>query len=224
MPIRINLMSEVLAEEDLKRRDPVKRAIYVGVFLAVVMLVWFSSAWLEYKLTQQSLTRVQDETGLRTNEFNHVQMDLKRIADGQRRLDSLQHLSTNRFFMGNLMNALQQVYVPGVQLVQIKIDQGYINKPGLPDKTNDLGTVMRGRPATSTQMVTLLIQAKDSSSTPGDQVNVYKDALSRLPYFKSSMNPTNGVKLTSLSSPQISMDGKPYVLFNLDCRFADLTK
>jgi len=48
--------------------------------------------------------------------------------------------------------------------------------------------------------------------------------LSRLPYFKSGMNPTNGVKLTSLSSPQISMDGKPYVLFNLDCRFADLTK
>jgi hypothetical protein len=83
---------------------------------------------------------------------------------------------------------------------------------------------MRGRPATSIQMVTLMIQAKDSSSTPGDQVNVYKDALSRLPYFKSGMNPTNGVKLTSLSSPQISMDGKPYVLFNLDCRFADLTK
>jgi hypothetical protein len=133
-------------------------------------------------------------------------------------------LNTNRFLVGNLMNALQQVYVPGVQLVQVKIEQSYINKPGLADKTNDLGTVLRGRPATSTQMITLSIQAKDSSSTPGDQVNVYKEALSKLPYFKTSMNPTNGVKLSSLSSPQISMDGKPYVLFNLDCRFADITK
>jgi hypothetical protein len=217
-------MSEILAEEDLKRRDPVKRSIYVGVFLVVVMLVWFSSTWLEYKLTQQSLNRVQDETGLCTNEFNHVQMDLRRIEDGQRRIAALQHVSTNRFLMGNLMNALQQVYVPGVQLVQIKIEQSYVNKPGLPDKTNDLGTVLRGRPATSTQMITLYLQAKDSSSTPGDQVNVYKEALSKLPYFKSSMNPTNGIKLSSLSSPQISMDGKPHVLFNLDCRFADLTK
>ena len=46
MPIRINLLSEALAEEDLRRRDPVKRAIFIGVFLVALSLVWFSSTWL----------------------------------------------------------------------------------------------------------------------------------------------------------------------------------
>lgn len=57
MPIRINLLNEALAEEDMRRRDPVKRAIFIGVFLVAVSLVWFSSAWLEFKLTQQKKDR-----------------------------------------------------------------------------------------------------------------------------------------------------------------------
>jgi hypothetical protein len=219
MPIRINLLNEVLAEEDLRRRDPVKRAIFVGIFLSVLTLAWYSSTWLEYKLTQQSLNRVTDEMQSLTNDFNKVQADLKKISDGQRQLDALQQLSTNRFLQGNLMNALQQVYVSGVQLQQVKIEQGYTLVPGTADKTNEWGVVQRGRPFTSAQAVMLSLQARDSSSNPGDQVNPYKDALAKLDYFKSNLNPTNGVKLASLSAPQISASGRSYVIFSLECRF-----
>ena len=224
MPIRINLLSDALAEEDLRRRDPVKRAIFIGIFLVVLMLAWFSSAWLEYKLTQQSLTRVQDETDSHTNDFAQVQVDLKRIAEGQKRLDALQRVTLCRFLQGNFLNALQQIYVPGVQLMRIQLAQGYAYKEGLPDKTNDLGTVMRGRPGTCTQSISLALDAKDSSSNPGDQVNYYKDALAKAAYFKSRLNATNGVNLSSLSGPQMSPNGKPFVAFNLDCRFSDITK
>ena len=37
MPIRINLLAESLAEEDLRRRDPVKRAIIIGALLVAVI-------------------------------------------------------------------------------------------------------------------------------------------------------------------------------------------
>ena len=36
MPIRINLLAEAIADEDLRRRDPVKRAIYGGAFVVAL--------------------------------------------------------------------------------------------------------------------------------------------------------------------------------------------
>jgi len=58
MPIRINLLAEALAEEDLRRRDPVKRAIFIGAFLVALSLVWFSSTWLESMLQKKSLSLI----------------------------------------------------------------------------------------------------------------------------------------------------------------------
>ena len=162
MPIRINLLTEALAEDDLRRRDPVKRSIFVGVFLVALSLVWFSSTWLEYKITQQKKDQLEIEIDLHTNEYAQVQADLKKISDSQRRLNSLQQLNTNRFLQGNLMNALQQIYVPNVQLMRIKLDQSYSYKEGTPDKTNSYGVVM-GRPSVSTEHILLTLDGKDST-------------------------------------------------------------
>ena len=216
-------MSEALAEEDLRRRDPVKRSIFIGVFLVALSLVWFSSTWLEYKLIQQKESQVQIETQLHTNEFSQVQMNLKKITDGQRRLGALLQLNTNRFLQGSLLNALQKVYAPSVQLQRIRLDQSFILQAGTPDTTNSYGVVF-GRPATSTGHASLVLDAKDSSANPGDQVNRYKTALAGQDYFKSGLNATNGVKLTSLSSPQTSYGSKPFVLFTLECQFPDKTR
>jgi len=204
MPIRINLLSEALAEEDLRRRDPVKRSIYIGAFLVALSLVWFSSTWLEYKLTQSNYSKVEIEIQTHTKEFFQVKGGLNRIADSQNRLNALSMLSTNRFLQGNLLNALQQVYVPNIQLLRIKVDQSY--------------------PGKSTEQITLSLDGKDSSPNL-DQMNRYKEELAKLDYFKSNLDPTNAVKLSRLSSPQPSIyGGRPFVLFTLDCRFADKTR
>jgi len=222
MPIRINLLNEALAEEDLRRRDPVKRSAYAGVFLVALSLVWFSSTWLEYKLTQQRKGSVDIEIDSQTNDFAQVQFNQRKIADGTRRLDALLQINTNRFLQGNLLNALQQVYVPNVQLLRVKLDQTFSLTAGTPDKTNNFG-VVAGRPATTTQHIVMTLDAKDSSPNPGDQVNRFKDALTRNPFFNLNFDPTNGVKLLTLSSPQTGMNGKPFVSFTLECRFSDKT-
>ena len=216
-------MSEALAEEDLRRRDPVKRSIFVGVFLVALSLVWFSSTWLEYKLIQQKESQVQIEMQLHTNEFSQVQTNLKKITDGQHRLGALLQLNTNRFLQGNLLNALQKIYVPNVQLLRVRLDQSFTLQAGTPDTTNTYG-VTYGRPTTSTSRVLLILDVKDSSPNPGDQVNRYKAALAGQDYFKSGLSLTNGVKLTSLSSPQSSYGSKPFVLFTLECLYPDKTR
>ena len=115
------------------------------------------------------------------------------------------------------------VYVPGVQLMRVKLEQNYVCQDSTPDRTNQFG-VVRGKPGKSTQQFMLTLDARDSSSNPGDQVNFYKDALMKLNYFKANLDPTNGVKLASLSAPQIGLDAKSFVLFTLECRFTEKTR
>jgi len=222
MPIRINLLSEALAEEDLRRRDPVKRSIYIGFFLVALSLVVFSSTWLEYKLLQEKKSQVDIEIDSHTNEYAQVVVNLRSISDSQHRLDELQELNTNRFLQGNLLNALQQVYVPNIQLLRIKLDQSYVYRDGVPARTNSFG-VLPGSPPASVERITLTLDGKDSSPNL-DQMNHYKEALAKLDYFKSNLDPTNAVKLSNLSSPQSNYGSKPFVLFTLECRFLDKSR
>lgn len=222
MPIRINLLTEALAEEDLRRRDPVKRVAYLGAFLVALSLVWYSSEWLEYKMAQNNLSLVQDQIETHTNEFNRVVADMKKVGDTQKRLKSLEQLSTNRFLQGNLLNALQQLYVPNVQLIRVKLNQNYVIKEGAA-ADNSGSTPTPARPGSSTEQITLTLDAKDTSANPGDQVNRYKAAITKLAFFNTNLQ-TNSIKLSNLSPAQMGANNKPYVLFTLECRFIDKTR
>jgi hypothetical protein len=220
MPIKINLLAEALAEEDLRRRDPVKFAIFLGAFLVVLSLVWFSSIMLEHIMANQQLSQVAGEIQSRKTEYSSVQVKLKKTADAQKKLDSLQKLSRARFLQGTLMNAFQQLYVSNVQLTRLRVDQSYLTTPAIPAVTN-INSVIPGHPAANVERILITLDAKDYSSNSGDEVNRFQDALAGQDYFKSSLSPTNGIHLANLSAPQSSFDGKPYVLFTVECRFPD---
>ncbi len=222
MPIRINLLAEALAEEDLRRRDPVKRAIFLGAFLVALSLVWFSSAWLEYMLDKQKLNNVEAEIQTQTNDYALVVNNQKKITDVQTRMDALDQLSAARFLQGNLMNALQLTYVPNVQLTRMRIDQSYTATPAIAAKTNSFG-VIPGRPPMVTEHVMLTLDAKDFSPNPGDQVNHFKDALLKQDYFKPNLDAATSIRLANLGALQSPSDSKPFVLFTLECRFLDKT-
>jgi hypothetical protein len=77
---------------------------------------------------------------------------------------------------------------------------------------------------TVTEKIVVSLDARDSSSNAGDQVNKMKDAVANQSYFKAALNKTNAVQLVTLSSPQLSPDGKPFVLFTLECDFPEVTR
>ena len=223
MPIRINLLAEALAEEEMRRRDPVKRAIYLGVLLVVFSLVWFSSALLETMLAKRGYNTIQLEIQSKSNDCVVVKSNLKKIADSQQRLDALDKLSAGRFLQGNLMNALQQIYVPNVQLMRLRMEQTYTSQGGVASITNAFG-VVQGHPPLATERILLTLDAKDSSPNPGDMVNRFKDNLMQSGYFKSCLASNNAVRLSGLTPPQNSFDSKPYVIFTLECRYQDKTR
>jgi hypothetical protein len=219
MPIRINLLSEALAEEDLRRRDPVKRAIYVGAFLVALSLVWWSSTWLKYMVENQNLNRVEAAVQSHTNDFALVKSSQKKIDEIQTRLEALNQLSAARFLQGNLLNALQQTYVPNVQLTRLRLQQDYTVTKPVPAKAGG----PPGRPGGSTEHLTLVLDARDYSPNPGDQVQHFEDALVKQDFFNQVLG-TNGIRLLNLSPVQSSPDSKPYVMFSLECHFADRTQ
>jgi hypothetical protein len=221
MPIKINLLAEAQADEDLRKRDPVKRAIFIGVLLVVLSLVWFSSILLEHIMASQQLAQAQAGIESHTNDYAVVQVKLKKIAEAQKKLDSLQKLSAGRFLQGNLMNAFQQVYVPNVQLTHLRVDQSYAGSTGTSAVTNLYG-VTPGRAGATIERVVITMDAKDFSAN-GDQVNRFQDVFSKQGYFKSNLA-TNGIRLANLSPPQTSYDSKPFVLFTLECRFPDKSR
>jgi hypothetical protein len=218
MPIRINLLSEALAEEEQRRRDPVKRAIYAGAFLVALSLVWWSSSWLGYMVESQELNRVEAQIQAHTNDYALVQSNLKKIDNIQIRMDALDHLTAARFLQGNLMHALQQTYVPNVQLTHFKLDQFYTQSPAVATKPGG----PPGHPAGSTEHITFTMDARDFSPNPGDQMQHFKDALLKQAYFNELMA-TNGIHLSGVSPLQTPPEGKPFVTFSLECRFADKT-
>ena len=224
MPIRINLLAEIKAEEELRRRDPVKRAIYAGVALIVVALVWFSSTVAEYLLAKRTYTTIQLEIQSKSNDCVLVRSNLKKIGESQMRVDALNKIQAARFLQGNLMNAMQQIYVPNVQLMRLRLEQTFTYKGGVAAKTNSFG-VVAGRPPSSTERILLTLDAKDYSPNPGDQVNHFKEKITQTDYFKSRLDTNNAVRLSSLSPPQASVgDSRPYVMFSLECRYQDKTR
>ena len=204
----------------MRRRDPVKRAIYLGVLLVVFSLVWFSSTFLETMLAKRGYNTIQLEIQSKSNDCVVVKGNLKKIADSQQRLDALDKLSAGRFLQGNLLNALQQIYLPNVQLMRLREEQTYTSQGGAASITNAYG-VVAGHPPLATERILLTIDAKDSSPNPGDMVNRFKDNLIQSAYFKSCLASNNAVRLSSLTPPQNSIDSKPYVIFTLECRYQD---
>jgi len=224
MPIRLNLLAEAQAAEELRRRDPVKRAMYVAALLIALMLGWASSLQLKAIVANKDLGVVVAQMNQCTNEYKGVVEMQKKVADMSARLAALHQLSTNRFLNGTLLNALQQTTVEDVQLVHLKLDQTYLFTEGSKAKTNG-SKVIPAQPPTVTEKTVLILDGNDSSMSPGDQVTRIKEAIDTYPYFRENLDRSQGVSWKNSSTPQISPEtGKAIVTFTLEARYPEKTR
>ncbi len=214
MPIRLNLLAEAQAAEELRRRDPIKRVIFGGGLVVALVLVWWSWLQLRVIVANSNLSQIQAQIQSHTNGYQVVLISEKKISEAEQNLAALQKLTNSRFLQGNLLNALQDATVPGVQLVKLRVDQEY-------QVNQETGTHSK---ATVTEKIVLSLDAEDSSSNPGDQVNKFKDAIGGEPYFKTKLGKTNVVRLINLSAPEVDSRGKPSVLFTVQCAYPDQTR
>jgi hypothetical protein len=225
MPIRLNLLAEAQAAEDERRRDPVKRALWLAALLIAVMLAWSSVLQLRITLAKSETTRMEAQMGARTNEFQQILDNQRKAGEINERLRVLRQLASIRLLNGNLLDALQKTTVDDVQLLRLRVDQSYAYTEGTKPHTNDANVFVPGKFPTSTERILLTLEGIDSSPSPGDQVNRFKAALASNAYFTSMLSKTNTITLKSLSPPQLApVTGKPCVMFTLECRYPEKTR
>jgi len=224
MPIRLNLLAEAQALEDQRRRDPAKRAMWAGAFVVALALVWSSSLQLRVMMVKGELNRIEGQMNARSNDYNQVVENTKKLTDVRHKLASLQQLTTHRFLQGTALNALQQTALEEVELRRFRTDQTYVLVPESKPGTNDSNVTIPGKPAKVIEKIVITLDARDVSATPGDQVSRFKQSVAGSTYFQSLLTKTNEIRLTSLSPPSPSTTGgKPFVGFTLECRAPERT-
>jgi len=225
MPIRLNLLAEAQAAEELRRRDPVKRALYIAALLVALVLVWASSIQLKGIVANKDLGLVIAHMNLCTNDYKQVVEMQKKIGTMTQKLAALHALSTNRFLNGNLLHALQQTTVEDVQLLNLRLQQTYVVAEGSKAKTNENKTVTPAKPPTVTEKTVLTLDGSDSSLNPGDQIARIKDTIAKAEYFRQNLDPANPVAWKNTSAPQISPEtGRAIVTFTLECLYPEKSR
>lgn len=224
MPIRLNLLAEAQAVEEQRRKDPVKRAIWVAVLLIALVCAWASSLQLKAMVSNNALSAIVADMNACTNEYKQVVELQKKTSDMTQKLGALQTLSANRFLNGTLLNALQQTTVENVQFIHLRLNQTYQLAEETKPKTNG-SNVIPGTPAKVTEKLVLTLDGADSSPNPGEQVAKMKDTISMASYFQENLDNTNPVLWKNSSSPQLSPEtGKAIVTFTLECRYTEKTR
>ncbi len=216
MPLRINLLAEAQAVEEMRRKDPVKRAILAGALIIISVLVWSSTIQFKIMSAKSELNNL-DVTWKRLEKNYQMAVDTKRkVLDAEEKLGALQQMTTNRFLWGTTLNALQQTLngLEDVHVTRLKTEQSYT--------LNDEVKGRLAKAASSTERISLTIEAVDASAQPGSKINSFKAGIANEPYFQSTLHKTNGVSLLSFSPPQVDGGGRnPFVKFSLQCLFPE---
>jgi len=225
MPIRINLLAEQQAAEELRRRDPVKRSLWMAGLIVSVMLVWSARLQIKLMAAQHELDGIEAEWKKLEPAYKKVTANFESAGEAERKWAALQSLATNRFLWGNALNALQYVIagVDEVQVLRLRTEQSYLVTEGAKPSTNADGIVTRGRPATSRERVVLTLEAKDYSKHAGDQIFKLQEAFKQYPYFKTNLQRTE----LMTRSPEMTDPGNPnrhYVTFTLECPYMPSTR
>ena len=211
--------------EESRRRDPVKRAILVGVLLVAAMLIWSSLLVVQQMSARGDLTTADLKINGQTNDYTRVVNNEKRLADGKIRLRALQILATNRFLNGNLLDVLEKNTVENVQVTRLKVTQNYVLTDEVKSKSDDDEEKRPAatKPATVTEKISLSMSAVDTSPN-GEAATHFQNVLSAAPYFQKILGKTNGFRLTSLGAPQVDPSGKSFTTFTLEASLPDKTR
>ena len=125
MPIRINLLAEEQAAEEMRRRDPIKRAIYAGAGLAGVMLFWIGITQMNVIAARRDLSNYEYRLAKVDESSKQVRANQTMSADFEAKLKALHRYATNRLLWGTMLDALQFTMVDNIRLTELRSDQTY---------------------------------------------------------------------------------------------------
>jgi hypothetical protein len=223
MAIRINLLAEEQAAEDLRRKNPVKLACWIGGFLVTVVLLWILDLQLEIGDSKKTYNTIEQSWTNNTARYAAVTNNLARTAQLEVKLAALDRLATNRFFWAPVLNALQQTMINDIQVIRITGAQKYTKEDA---RTPGTGSSAKRIPGSVTESVSLLIEAKDFNPN-AQNYNKFKETLCNYDFFVKNLGRKDGFVLDgTLSAPTVeaSDPNRQFVTFKLASHWPDVRR
>ncbi len=222
MSIRLNLLAEQQAAEEMRRRDPVKHAFWVGGFLVALMLLW--SLYLVLEKWNLSQDEARTTTKWRALETNSIRVLAYRtnLINIEAKLNALHQLSTNRFLWGPFLNSLQFCVGEDLELAHLMTKQEFTETAA----TKPAKTGGRFTPATATEKTMVTLVARHTGIGPEQAIEQFKATLRNDAFLKRCF--TNETSLRLAGFPQQQTDpadpGKPYTQFTLEGVFPERSR
>jgi hypothetical protein len=230
MPIRINLLAEAQQAEELRRQDPIKRAIMGAVAIVVLVLAWIGMLIWQGMQKKGELTKFNAEWTRIKPRFDQIKLNDTLSANTQNKIEKLYQYSTNRHLWAPALNALSQVatnpFATNIQVTRITSEQSFGYLPAiLKPLTNASGQVITpARPAGVLERNKMMIFGKDFGRDIDENYTKLKEALADFPYFRSVLEAGGkGLRLIDVSSRVIDPSDatKSYQNFVIECQFAE---
>lgn len=211
MPIRINFLAERQAEDEVRRRDPVKRAMLAAAGLIAVMLVWGGSRQYELLRVRREADHYRRQISALTNYSEAVRLKNQLVVMEQR-LQDLRKRAADRFLWAPVLHALQYATVANVHLVRLRGQQQYTEAAK--------GTNVAAR-APITGSLRISITGQDRQD--GNQISQFQSAIAAQPYFATNLAKAVELEGRGPRTEDPEAPGKPYVEFYLNCDFRERT-
>jgi hypothetical protein len=221
MAIRINLLAESQAAEELRRKNPVKRAIWVGSFFVAVMMLWILELQLEIGVSKNTDNTIQQAWKDNSTKYAAVTNNMVKISEVDKKLAALDNLHTNRFYWASVLNALQQTIIDDIQVTKVTGTQTYAKEDS---RTIGTGASKVTIPGGVVEKTSLYIDAKDYNPE-AQNYNKFKESLCNFDFFLKNLGRRDGFILDgTLSAPTVepSDPSKQFVTFKLAAHFPEV--
>lgn len=213
--VHLNLLAEKQEEFELKRRDPVKRAALVSVFLIALMMVW--AGYIRMKIVQVE-SDLQSGLG-RLKAMQEISSEAVAAATKSgtiyRTLSEMDYLFTNRFLWHAPLLSLSHSMVDKIQVIRIR---GESLVGPAPITNYEASFQFTGAP-TNQVLTTLSVLAKDYGDPPAAEKLM--ESITADSWFGANLRPTERVRMKDRFAPQVdpSDPSKTFILFTVDCYF-----
>lgn len=218
MPIRLNLLAEEQYLAEVRRRDPVKRAAWMGGFFVLLMFFWWG--WLrfsEHNATDAKAGHVAAFERIEKAAKDTAEL-VKKAGEIERNIHALNRMATNRVLWSGCMNALQECALDQIQVSRVRVEQSYNVQAAVVSKERG-----KSKPAVSTEHIVLVIVARDYGRSDEEGSTKFKDKIKDHPWFKQYLARENPISFKGFSNPTPDKDdpSRVFVTFTMECAFAE---
>jgi hypothetical protein len=220
MPIRINLMAEAQALEEARRRNPVKLGCWIAGFFVAVVGLGIAKLQMDIHFAKNEFTQLSKDWDADALKYSSVTNNETQIAAIKGKIAALDHLQTNRFLWGPVLNALQQTVVDQVQVTHIW---------GLQIIEREASRSIAGKTipgSANFEKIKLSIAGKDYSPSAEGYKN-YEDTLNHFDFFAKKMGGREGFSIEGAPSQKFQEapgSSREFRNFTLTNQFPDIRR